>query len=171
MWLISQKNKWVTVSFRATPLSSLYTRCEFFGTTGLCTKVKVTYQSHTHTHMLTHIVSGHFWPQCCRGKHYTISISRLSTNEHDLMTASSPASRVMLNPSPLPFPFSLPAQSDHWKVSSHHFLCINSSTAAMHLWYHKSLCKEMCVRVCVKRARTDAVGQLRALFLSVWQSM
>lgn len=43
---------------------------------------------------------------------------------------------------------SLPAQFDHWKVSSHHFLCINSSTAAMHLWYHKSLCKEMCVRVC-----------------------
>lgn len=125
------ESPWV---FRVTPLSSLYALLNSLEQLDSVLKPRShTDPTHTHIHThlltLTHIVSlsGHFSPQCCRGTHYTITISRLSTNEHDPSKGGHPTSLSCLPSTSLSVP---PSPSPHsgWslKVSSHHFLCSNA---------------------------------------------
>lgn len=113
-------------------------------------------QGHIPTLSTQTVFSGHFSPPCSRGKHYTITISALSTNEHDLESAQLALVRFKS-------------------------LSTASSVRPMHLLYHKSQYKEihvcmwacMCqwVFVCVCKGSLDRCQRAAACSFPVWRTV
>lgn len=132
VWATFQKNKWVTLDFRVTPLSSIYAPLNSLEQLDSVLKPR----SHTDPTHTTHshcFLSGRFSPPRCRGNHYTITRARecLSTNDHNLgnypVTSLSPHVESLIHPFlflSLFFHIYF-SYSDYWKfppLSLHHLI-------------------------------------------------
>lgn len=85
VWVAFQKNKWVTLYFRVTPLRSLCALLNSLEQLGSILKPGLhTDPTHRYRYCHMHTLSNasYLLPPCFRGKHYTANILYHSTNVH-----------------------------------------------------------------------------------------
>lgn len=104
VWVAFQKNKWVTLYFRVTPLRSLCALLNSLEQLGSILKPGLhTDPTHRYRYCHMHTLSNasYLLPPCFRGKHYTANILYHSTNVHYSLT--SLLSHVKSHPAFWPF--------------------------------------------------------------------
>lgn len=151
-WPTSQRNKWVTLSFRATPLSSLSALLNSLKQLDFVIKPRSHSQSHT---LLTHNV-------LFLATNIIQSLSCIYQQKGTIWWL--PANQSFM--SRLPCTFSLPVQSDHWKLAPP----ISSASPHQPQWYTCdiiNLCIKRCVCVCASKCVVCKESQNRCRWAAV----